>query len=311
MRRSFACLSLHLLAAGLGAADFNARVSSRDIALNEVVRCQFSTIRPELEDVDIAEVVHNALRLTAVRERWRLTSPPVVKEHPKIKDVTITFRLQPRESGELPLPTIPVRWMRGDAMARFGSVQVHPGIVVGSERQGPPPELDGVGGFSWGMDLDQIRERVAADQIEAGTPTVVRPRPNITLLLHGGRLTAARVSADELDMDAARAEFIDRWGTPDQQHQSEQGVELVWHIGWLRITASEPEAEQILLRLVHEGIEQRSLTQRVQRQLFDVLERGGDDDAAEQPADHAPGEPSQDEVERELERRMRELQDQQ
>ena len=57
----------------------NVKLSSSKIALNEVVRIEFTTMQREVENVDIASSVANALRLGA-GSNWLLIGKPVVTE---------------------------------------------------------------------------------------------------------------------------------------------------------------------------------------------------------------------------------------
>jgi len=264
-------------------AALRAQVSHRDIPLNQELRLSFNTVRPQVEGVDVEATVRNALALQSVREHWRLSQPPQVHQHERAKDLTITIHLLPRHAGELPLPRIPLRWLIGEESIDPGSVQVREEIRVGSETRPLPKELRGVAGYAWGTRLETLRKQVEDEQISVGRPTVIRPQPGLALLVRGDKLTAARIRAESLPLDRARSDFIGRWGVPAVERSSEEGPELVWYIGWLRIVAHSPAPETTVLHLVHEGIEEETISRRVDREVFSLLEN--EEPGAEAPAD--------------------------
>src|SRR3954464_4082068 len=117
MRHALALAPLALVvlavAAPLAAADpqraitVNARVSpaSKEIALNQPLRIEFVTMPRQIENVDVAAAVANAVALGG-GSTWRMLGRPVVSEHEKTHTISVSFALLPRESGERALPQI-------------------------------------------------------------------------------------------------------------------------------------------------------------------------------------------------------------
>lgn len=274
-------LALLPLAAAAAAGDaratfVNQQVSTRAIALNQPVRVEFTTNARQIETVDPAAAVANALAIDTAH--WRVLQKPVVKAEEKIKTLRITFSLLPRDPGEHALPVLPLPWLAGDKVAEFGTVKVEPTILVGGEARPLPKEVAGVRGFAWGAALAQARAGLRPDQIETGPErTVLRPDPALALVFTGGELSEAQINAGGLSLDQARESFLERWGAP----QTEEPGRLTWILGWTRIEAV-PADGALRLSLVREDVRSRSDRGKVASQIFAPLD--GPDTAAPAPA---------------------------
>lgn len=314
------CCLLLCLAAVASAAQFNPRVSAREIAFNEPVRLTFATTRPQLE-VDIARELRTALELPSVSRDWGLAAAPEVVQHEKAMDVTVTLLLRARSSGEVALPTIPVAWLEGKRSAVFPTVTVHNHIRVGSETRDLPVELEAVADYAWGSDRAAILAADSRNRVveETGRETLIATPGGLLLRLLDGRLAEVRLVAEGLKLDGALGSFVQRWGTPE-----ERGEERArWQLGWLDIEAVDGETG-VIVTLVHQGIAGEATRKRVQGEIFRLLETGhgtapvatppvddgaattDGDDAAEATggADGAEGTLSMDEIEAELRRRV-------
>lgn len=283
------CCLLLCCAATLCAAQFNPRVTATEIALNETVRCTFATTRPQIE-VDIARELRTALELPSVVRDWRLVGAPEVTRHEKAQDVTVSLVLRPRHAGELALPVIPVAWLEGDRSVAFPGVTVAEHIVVGSETRELPTELQGIGGYTWGSELDAVLAVEPGNRLlPAPATTTVETAGGLVLGLAEGRLSSVALVAPALDLEAAMSSFIQRWGSP---HEEAEG-EATWLLGWLRIMASDVPSG-VGVTIVHEGIAAQAARKRVASDVFQVLETGrGATATARTPAPQAPAdEPS-------------------
>lgn len=263
----------------------NAKVSSKRICLNEAVRVEFTTMPRDVENIDIASAVANAVRLGGA-DTWRLLGKPTVteqlgsvsgansdpakpvKERPK--PITVVFSLLPRKAGDLTLPDVPVTWMQGNAVARFDTIVVAPQVMVGGTPKEMPKEAYGVAGYSWGTTLESLKDRFTADQV-ATTPdgrSQVKAQKNLTLGFINGALAEAKLLAPGLALDQARTSFLERWGAP----QEESGNELTWVLGWTRISVSPTGPDGIQIALAREDIQASQAKSQVKTDVFGVLE---------------------------------------
>lgn len=288
MRTALLALILSLPAASLIAGEaarptfINARVSAKEICLNELVRVEFTTLPRDLEGVDVAQSVANSLRLSATNT-WRLVGEPVATEalraapspaegdkpaRERPKPITVVFTVLPRTTGDVTLPDIPITWLQGNSVARFSPVVVKPNLLIGGKISDLPREAAGVGGFAWSSTLDEVRTRVDASKIKKdGLRTLITPQPNLTLIFTGGIFGEAMLRAPGLTKDQARTSFLQRWGVP----QTEDAASLTWIIGWIRITA-RPDADGISLQLVREDAQAELAKSQVTGDVFNVLD---------------------------------------
>ncbi|MHC5068069.1 MAG: hypothetical protein ACYTF0_05730 [Planctomycetota bacterium] len=247
----------------LGAAQFNPRVSSDSIPLNDSVRLTFSTMRAQRAEIDISTAVEAALALPTVRESWRLVGAVDVTEHERIKDLTISLVLAPRRTGTLNLPSIPVPWLEGERSVTFPRVAVREELNLGNEQRSLPHELSGIGGHPWGSDLAAI---VAAESgSERQADGSVRTRRGLRLIGSDDRLSEAVMLAG-VPLASSLDSLINRWG-PAKQH--EDGYH--WCLGWLRIHAAN-DAGRTRLHFTHEGIQREAAAERVATDVFRVLD---------------------------------------
>jgi hypothetical protein len=290
MRNVLLALVLSFTAASLIAGEaarptfINARVSAKEICLNEVVRVEFTTLPRDIEGVDVAASVANSLRLSAVNT-WRLVGEPLVTEalrtaptpadgdkdkpvRERPKPITVVFNVLPRTTGDVSLPDIPITWLQGNTLARFQPVVVKPNLMIAGKVSDLPREAAGVGGFPWASTLDEARSRVSADKVKKdGVRTLITPQPHLTLIFTGNVFGEATLRAPGLTREQARTSFLQRWGLP----QSEDADSLTWVIGWIRITA-RPDADGITLQLVREDAEAEIARSKVTGNVFDVLD---------------------------------------
>jgi hypothetical protein len=290
MRTALLALVLSLPAVALVAGEaarptfINARVSAKEICLNEVVRVEFTTLPRDIDGVDVAASVANSLRLSAFTT-WRLVGEPVateslrsaptpadgdkdkpVRERPK--PITVVFNVLPRTTGDVSLPDIPITWLQGNTVARFQPVVVKPNLIIAGKVADLPREAAGVGGFPWASTLDEVRTRVASDKVKKdANRTIVTPQPNLTLVFTNGVFGEADLRAPGLTREQARTSFLQRWGIP----QSEDANSLTWIIGWIRITA-RPDADGITLKLIREDAEAEIAKSQVTGNVFNVLD---------------------------------------
>lgn len=260
----------------------NAKVSAKELCLNETLRVEFTTMPRDVADVDVIKSISNSLRLSASKS-WRLVGEPQVTESLRLaplpatsekpvkerpKPITVVFSLLPRTTGDLTLPDLPITWLLGNNFAKFNMVTVVPSILVAGKRIDLPQEANGVGGFAWSSTLDEVRTRVSSEKIKKdGAQTIITPKPQLTLIYTEGFLGEAILRAPALTLDVARSEFLQRWGIPQQ----EDAASLTWFIGWTRITA-RPDREGITLSLVREDIQAKLAKAQVSTDIFNVLE---------------------------------------
>ena len=264
----------------------NARVSAKEICLNETVRVEFTTLPRDIDGVDVAKSVANTLRLSAIAT-WRLVGEPSasealrsapspastpadgdkpVRERPK--PITVVFHVLPRTTGDVSLPDIPITWLQGNSVARFAPVVVKPNLIIAGKVTDLPREAAGVGGFHWSSTLDEVRTRVDDSKIKKeGNRTLITAQPNLTLIFTGGVFGEALLRAPGLTKEQARTSFLQRWGIPQQEDEQS----LTWIIGWIRITA-RPDADGINLQLVREDAQAQLASAQVTGDVFNVLD---------------------------------------
>jgi len=298
MRTALLALVLSFTATALIAGEaarptfINARVSAKEICLNELVRVEFTTLPRDLDGIDVAQSVANSLRLSAT-STWRLVGEPTATEvlrgapspasvpspsHPpadgdkpareRPKPITVVFNVLPRTTGDVTLPDIPITWLQGNTVARFSPVVVKPNLIIAGKVSELPREAAGVGGFAWSSTLDEVRTRVDGSKImKDGNRTLITPQPNLTLIFTGGIFGEALLRAPGLSKEQARTSFLQRWGIPQQ----EDATSLTWIIGWIRITA-RPDADGISLQLVREDAQAALASAQVTGDVFNVLD---------------------------------------
>jgi hypothetical protein len=264
----------------------NARVSAKEICLNETVRVEFTTLPRDIDGIDVAQSVANTLRLSAI-STWRLVGEPTatevlrgvpspataptegdkaVRERPR--PITVVFHVLPRTTGDVSLPDIPITWLQGNTVARFAPVVVNPNLIIAGKVSELPREAAGVGGFAWASTLAEVRTRVDDSKVKKdGNRTLITPQPNLTLIFTGGVFGEALLRAPGLTKEQARTSFLQRWGIPQQ----EDATSLTWIIGWIRITA-RPDADGISLQLVREDAQAELAKSQVTGDVFNVLD---------------------------------------
>jgi hypothetical protein len=249
----------------------NVRVSSRQVALNQPVRVEFVTSPRELPNIDIPQVVTDAISITA-HDTWRLIGKPVVVEHDRIHTVEITFTVLPRMSGSVALPQIPETWMRNNQIAGLGLVQVAEKIQVGNDQLDLPNFCTGVAGYAWGTKLSEVKTvRIADNLIETkGDAAIARPQSGLELEFRNNELVAATIQAPGLSLDQARQSFFSHWGQP----QIEEAAQVTWIVGWTRIMASEGIGGpgNIQLTVTREDIQDHLNQAKVKDAVFDLLD---------------------------------------
>lgn len=270
----------------------NFKVSSRTIALNQAVHVDFTTLPRQVEGVDIAKVVRQALEASRLNGHWRPLGEATVAEDTKTKTIKVGFDLLPRKVGELPLPTIPLAWVGDNQAAEFGLVTVAPQLQIGGNTADLPNEVTGIAGHLWGERLADAENRLGkAAFAQAGDAMVASPVPGLELRYREGALGEAVLTTSGLTLARARDSFLARWGAP--QEEGEQS--LTWILGWTRITATPTEdGGGTSLHFVREDIQAILDRSRVGREVFNVL------DGAKPPAD--PATQRREDAARELER---------
>ncbi len=287
---------LCLLATSSAAVDdrpivVNATVSAREIAFNQPVRVEFTSMPREIDGIDITTAVKNGLAV-GPGQQWRLMGEPQVREQERVrpvapaatdappaaprqvlKPITVIFTIMPRITGEVPLPQVPMTWLVGQRLAEFGKVTVRNAISVGGEIRDLPKEADGLAGFPWGAKLVDLvadgRLTEAALDRSAADRVIAQPQSGLTLIFRGGELAAGALLTTNLDLTQARASFLERWGIP----QLEEVAGLTWVIGWTKIVASpSAEGDGVRITFLREDIEQRLNQARVQSGVFGVLD---------------------------------------
>ena len=294
MRTALLALVLSLPTASMIAVEavrptfINARVSAKEICLNETVRVEFTTLPRDIDGVDVAKSVANTLRLSATAT-WRLVGEPTASEvlrgaptpspsnptaepdkttRERPKPITVVFHVLPRTTGDVSLPDIPITWLQGNTVARFAPVVVKPNLIIAGKVTDLPREAAGVGGFHWSSTLDEVRTRVDDSKVKKdGARTLITAQPNLTLIFTGSVFGEALLRAPGLTKEEARTSFLQRWGIPQQ----EDATSLTWIIGWIRITA-RPDADGISLQLVREDAQAQLASAQVNSDVFNVLD---------------------------------------
>ncbi|HEX3135837.1 MAG TPA: hypothetical protein VHX44_19905 [Planctomycetota bacterium] len=241
MRTALLALILSFTAASLVAGEaarptfINARVSAKEICLNETVRVEFTTLPRDIEGIDVVQSVANTLRLSAT-STWRLVGEPTATEvlrgapavpspagtppaeidkdkaaRERPRPITVVFHVLPRTTGDVSLPDIPITWLQGNTVARFSPVVVKPNLLIAGKVSELPREAAGVGGFAWASTLDEVRTRVDASKVKKdGQRTLIMPQSNLTLIFTGGIFGEATLRAPNLTKNQARTSFLQR-----------------------------------------------------------------------------------------------------
>jgi hypothetical protein len=274
-------LSVTLSAQEAGRPTFiNAKVSAKQICLNEIVRLEFTTMPRDVENVDIAQSVANSLQLGAATT-WRLVGKPIISEvlrgvaptdekakTDRPKPVSVTVNLLPRTTGDLQLPDIPITWLQGNTIARFSIVTVSPQVMIIGTPRNLPGEVNGVGGFPWALSLDEARTRVDASKVKKENDIVtIQAQEQLTLNFAQNMFAGAELRAPGLTLAQAKDSFLQRWGVPHE----ESPTALTWILGWTRITA-EPNPNGIVLKLQREDVTAQLSRSQVSSDIFGVLE---------------------------------------
>jgi hypothetical protein len=287
MRNTLLALILFGIASPVFSADtisrptfINAKVSAKQICLNEPLRLEFTTMPRDVEGVDIGKSVANSLRLGAA-VTWRLLGEPIVSEvlrgsvpsddktsRDRPKPVSVTVNLLPRTAGDLQLPDIPITWLQGNTVARFSIVTVTPQVMIIGTARDLPREINGVGGFAWSTTQDEARGRIAANLVKkVDNRTVMTPQEHLGLVFEGGMFAEATLRAPGLTIDQARTSFLQRWGVP----HIEDATSLTWILGWTRIVAT-PSADGISINLMREDVQAQLSRTQVSTDVFGVLD---------------------------------------
>ena len=272
-----------LLAAAVPAAQYNPRASHTELPLNGVLTLVFSTSMPQREHIDIAASVRQTCEQSSVVALWRLAGPPEVRQHERARDVQVTLRLMPRRVGELQPPAIPVHWMEGSTSASFASVRITPELELGTRRLPLPKQLDGVGGYDWGLSWDEFLKRVGRP-LTVDATGMVDVKPGLRLRFAAHQLAGAELLTPGLPLAQSRASLMERWGTPAED---DPATGMRWYLGWLQITAAERDGGT-LITMRHEGIDEQALRQQVHEQVFDVLDGPARATPAPTPSEAAP-----------------------
>ncbi len=251
---------------GRTAAFVNHTVSSRSIALNEPLRIEFTTMARQLPEVDIAASVRAAIDVGGA-STWVLIDQPLVVENEKSRTVSVTIALQPRMAGSLDLPQIPLTWLKGNALAAFGKVEVAESISVAGQQRPLPAEVQGVARVPWGGGFAEWRDRVpgAVAGLKDGAETLTTPQ-GLELRFMAGRLAEATMLARGLTMETAQRSFAERWGVPRGTPRQQ-----TWLIGWTRITATPAESGGVILRFADDKQIARIAQVRFDAEVVSVL----------------------------------------
>ncbi len=272
----FCVLQASHLDAAQGSSRFRPQISSRNIPLNGIVQVRFSTMPPQAEDVDPVTTVRNALTTASVRRDWRLHGEASIDQHPRARDISVSFALMPRRSGEIALPTIPVSWMGRDQFAELGTVVVEPALRMGTESLPLPSQINHIAGHDWGTSASDLAKTYPPHRfLEAGEtrPASIQANEHLQLVLRRDHLAEAWLNAREVQLDAALEHFIDRWGDPlvNELHHPDE-PHIIWQIGWLRIRAMSHPVGGTRIHLVHEGIARQLVGSAVASDVFAMLD---------------------------------------
>jgi hypothetical protein len=247
----------------------SSKVAQRTVALNQAVRIEFVTGARQVDNIDIPAAVASGVTLSGGR-MWRLVGRPAVVENERIRTVQVTFSVVARQSGELPLPRFPLTWLNGEPLPDFGAVKVDPALLVAGESRPLPKEVDGVGGWAWGVRLDEVQAKEPGLKAEDKDGVqVLRLRKDLELRFRQGELAEAVLDAPGLAFDQAQASFIERWGLP----QPAEAGTLLWVLGWTRITATAA-GDGVRVQLQREDLIGKAAAGTVKKRVFDALEGG-------------------------------------
>ncbi|GDY13842.1 hypothetical protein LBMAG53_27200 [Planctomycetota bacterium] len=247
----------------------NARVSSRQIAFNQVVRLEFTTMPRQIPGIDIAAAVANAVALDS--KRWRSLATPIVVENEKTRTVAVTLALIPRVAGDVQLPAIPLTWLSGEQLADLGVVTVAEHLALAGDTIPQPKETIAIAGIPWGaklLDLTAAGGALAKVLIDRQKDRVTAsPQDGLTLIFRHGELGEATLVAKGLTLERAREQFMRRWGMP---HLTTEQA-LTWYLGWTTITATVT-GDGVTLGFVREDSEARRNQADVEQGVFGVLD---------------------------------------
>lgn len=249
----------------------NARVEPAEIALNQPVRFEFSTLPRQIDGVDIATVVTSTLAL-AGSDDWRLISRPTINEQDsKSKIIKVTVTMLPRRAGIRVIPDIPITWLQGNYIAHVEPVRVLERLLVAGTMRDIPKEATGVADWKWGMDFSDAEKRVGPEQVSRiGDRMVIAANEGLTLEFMNGHLGQAHMTIAELNLESGRIDFIKRWGLPIDEDQGR----LRWIIGWTLITASAGDnGKGTALLLQREDALNEVARSTVKSKVFDILDR--------------------------------------
>jgi hypothetical protein len=250
----------------------NARVSATQVALNQPVRLEFATMPRQVDGIDIAAAVTNALVLAGGQD-WKLMGTPSVNDSDtKSKVVSVAVTLMPRATGEHPIPDIPITWLQGNYIAHVDAVTVVDNIQIAGAVRALPNEVNGIASWKWGLDLNEAMKRLTPDRIQKdGERVKAKVDDGLELEFIDGRLGAAILSQPDLDLEQARTSLLERWGLPVEGAPGR----VHWLLGWTSITAtSGADGKGLTLRFEREDIQQQAARLRVRSQVLDVLDRG-------------------------------------
>ena len=247
-----------------------------EIAFNEVLRLEFSTLLSSNEQVDIASTIVNAMDMSNNRNNWLLADKPSVTINNKSRYVKIQLSLLARQTGNLRLPEIPLSWLDDPSIPNLGHVDVREHIVIGNHTQPLPSEIESVGGFAWKMSAKELQKKLGkADKTEQDGEITYTTRDGLALIVRQGKLSGARIQTNGWYLRQARFNFIDRWGQPRVNALDAEQPHLSWTIGWLHIHASETVENgkpQVTVDFSRQDIDARLLTDSIDKQVFKLLE---------------------------------------
>lgn len=247
-----------------------------EIAFNEVLRLEFSTLLSSNEQVDISGTIINAMDMSNNRNNWLLAEKPAVTINNKSRYVKIQLSLLPRQTGTLRLPEIPLSWLDDPSIPDLGHVDVREHIVIGNHTQPLPSEIESVGGFAWKMSAKDLQKKLGkADKVEQDGVITYTTRDGLALIVRQGKLSGARIQTNGWYLRQARFNFIDRWGQPRENALDAEQPHLSWVIGWLHIHASETVIDgkpQVTVNFSRQDIDARLLTDSIDKQVFKLLE---------------------------------------
>lgn len=248
----------------------NFKVSSRTVALNQPVRIEFTTLPRQIEGIDIARTVAQALDASRLAGFWRPLGTPTVTEHEKTHTITVSFSVLARKVGELPLPRVPLAWIADNQIVEFGQVTVTPNLLIGGDTADLPGEISGIAGHLWGERVEAARERLGTEALERRDQVIVaNPVAGLELFYREGALGEAVLTVADLPLPRARDSFLSRWGVP----QIEEAGSLTWILGWTRITATAgSDGTGTRLHFTREDIQAILDRARVSRDVFGVLD---------------------------------------